>query len=167
MYKYISLLLVSLVLFTPQKGVALDSVSKYLTEYFGTSDYTTFEEVLPIGAEKLYVTVKYLDKEKKIFDKGIGYVVEEDTLIAYIFFNQNQILNSENAVIFDITKHNLEPYGWKLVYSLPKQPSVFGNGFSMTLISDKGQRVTDGPRIEWNNDTKKFQERVFDRSMFK
>jgi len=143
-----------------------DVVDKYLSEYFGINSYEILQINLPIDDQILNIAVEYIDTEKKIFDKAVGYVLKDGLVKAYIYFTVDKIFDSDGDVIFNALDHPNEPFGWKLKLSIPKEQSFFSNGFKMTMISDKGNRITDGPNIVWNKSKGKFLESIFDSSMF-
>lgn len=162
---YIILMLCSLIGFScfGNRYIKDKNLINYYQSYFQSKSYSIWNDVLSIDDKEFVVAASYIDKEKGIIDKAV--VVEKDggRLIPHLFFEKYKILNRNRKAIVDLSRNPLKYYGWRIVYSIPKDKK-YSKGFYADYVSDNGRRITDGPTIEWDKKTQLFRERVFDTS---
>lgn len=162
---YSILILCTLISFScfGNKYIKDEFLNNYYKSYFGSKIYTIWDDQLIIN-DKIFITaVSYIDKERGIIEKAVVVEKKGEKIIPHLYFEKYKILNKNRKAIVNLSSSPLKYYGWKISYSIPKDEN-YNKGFNTDYISNNGDRVTDGPRIEWNEKSNLFVEDVFDTS---
>ena len=143
-------------------------LEKYFQNHFQSKTYHVWEKNRAIADISVVIAVNYVDRDKKIVDKAVVVEVKNSKVIAHLYFEKQKILNRNKDIIVDLTMHKQDPfYGWKIYYSYNDEKKI-GVGFHTDYLSGNGRNITDGPAVEWNPETKLFQEEIeiFDPEKF-
>ncbi len=133
-------------------------LSDYLRNYFGSNDYSVFEEKLDLGDRKLLIAVHLVNSENQILDKGLGVEVKDGKIKPYIYFEKMKILNGDRKIIVDVTSFHYPYFGWKVYYPNRKYSSSSHAGFSFDYCDSSRGGGADSILVDWDTNKKKFEE---------
>ena len=146
-------LLVVLIFIGFQIFAVENHIDIFLTNYFGSSNYKV-EEILE---EDLIYYAFYSQDNNGISQKAIIFKSKEKSICPLLYFNNNNIYNSEEMIIGPLVLPS-EFYGWKTRVKVKNNRiSVYTSGYS-----DGGKSIADDIGLIFNGN--KFEKRIYNKA---
>ena len=131
------------------------NIKPFLAKYFGSDGFVVLNQKLDLKGTEMDLAVNYVDAKRKIFSRGIGFVVKKGVVTPVVYFETNKVLDSNRKSIFDATVTQYKYYGWAFEWPT-KMPKKL-NYFYLAYWRDGGKHTADSLEFDWNAKTKTFK----------
>jgi hypothetical protein len=132
----------------------------FLTEYFPDGNYHLLERPLDVNYRKIDFAVHYIDNDRLISDKIIGFEIVDGLFQRYLLVNDFCFVNIDDSTLLDFSKGYAGIYGFTISYSYPRVDG-YTPGLNIDTYFDNGKRVADGITVMWDENNKKFKEVIW------
>ena len=135
-------------------------VMTLVREYFGSSTdmFVVVDEYLQVKEGKIFYLVRNSIGKANKFSKGIVFTADPN-IVPWIIFNNGKIVNTDGTIISDHPSSNGKLfYAFDIIFSYIDGVPPVGSGMHVGYSFDKGRNVPDGFTIEWNDESKRFEE---------
>jgi hypothetical protein len=139
-----------------------ESVKILFDNYFKPESYTILGDEYKFAEKKFIVAVQYINNKNKFIKKGIVAEVENNQTIIHLYINDEQVLNRDKVIIFDLSKNHdklLMFYGYKIEI-FPNKLNIHNGMLDLTpyfITANTKIRAFDYVSFNWNKNINLFK----------